>query len=322
MNEEVPLFYYYRCTGTEYEIPLASFTKMGTSNERPSLLSDVAGTELADILVITVDFTSVTDNNSNVSSTEMTLKMVVSGSDIAEEKVSYSTKEYSTVTEDNGNITVEHNGDTQFTKEALYLIISIVGNMNVSPDAYIVLNGSNIEPIRLNGNSWYVPVGYAEFDIKSEYAVEYVGFGGGDYGVIYTLVRTTEADGDRNVIGTQLASTRSQFSIEEEQKNEMSIVLETVNGQKDSGTILSVGSEHVVTFSYRISSPNVGIEMIGEMLTEEAGYQPVEAISLEQTDNGITAKFSPNLRAGTYRITFSIDSDTINDNIYFLFIVE
>ncbi|MBQ8566686.1 MAG: InlB B-repeat-containing protein [Clostridia bacterium] len=319
ISDNIPSFYYYYCNGMETEIELSSFAKMGTSKEAPTLLSDAAGTALADVLVIVADFTGV-NGNEDVTSHKMTLSVVVAGSTVASnDKVSYNTTFSSEIkVGEDGKVVIDHKGDTQYDGEKLYLIVNVNGKTEIPLNAYVGFDKLT-HVVRLNKHSWYVEIGEAKNDVSMEITPFFEGFGAGEYVAEWILVRSTSADD--NIMGNTITTQGGGFTVEQTIKEEMSIILLTVDGQRETDRTLSAGSEHIATFSYTLSS-NAKMEMIGEMHTDEAGYIPVEDISLEQTDNGITAKFGRGLRAGTYRITFSIDANNTDDNVYFLFIIE
>ncbi len=319
LSDSVPTFYYYYCTGEETKIELSSFKKMGTDNVAPTLLSAAAGTKLEDVLIIVADFMSVADNES-VLSHNITLKIISAGSDVASDDVSYNTITSSTVKDEGGKVVISHNGDSQFDGEKLYLIVNISGNTSIPFNAAVSF-GENLNAIKLSENSWYIEIGNAKDTIQRTLTPEYSGFNDGEYTVHWTLVRTKAPENNVNVIGTTVAEEESKLTLTEAAKSEMSIALITVDNQEEVSRILTGGAEHIATFMYYVS-PNVNIDMIGEMLTEDGGYQPVEAIGLEQTDTEIKAIFGSTLDEGTYRVSFSIDPDTTDDNIYFVFIIE
>ena len=154
--------------------------------------------------------------------------------------------------------------------------------------------------------------GSIQENLSGEYT--FVGLSNGSYQIAWSLVYGEKADG--NIAGNVVSNTET--SVYPESHTEPSLKVTTDAGSR----AIVAGTVTTVKFSYVSTSADVEVTVEKQGNLCEFGSVS-NGVTVELGGNGqANVVFGETAAAGTYRVCFSLDEDSSNDNVYFTFVVK
>jgi len=306
MSGTLVSYYYYECSGSETTILLSAFKKMGTSNSDPDLLSGITGDEISDTLQISADF-STAENAVASSDISVSLKMLIGGTDLlhGDSSLAYELTSVPTVSVQvsDSNVTVSYpkvDGHVYLTAK-----IASAGTAYMPYDALFALGEAY--GTKVGRNIWVFDLGIPASDVSETYTWSVSGIPAGTYSIEWYL--SCDADG-KNVLSNILAEAQCTYTENVKTEPYMSVTFEDITSR-----VVTINVEHRIAF---VVDTNKTAATSAQVWSDNGGFVGTDIISIENNDIVLPA----NLRKGTYRVCFSIDENSANDNVYFTFIVK
>ncbi len=326
-------YYYYKVTTDDtVSVRFSDFVRMDTSdthysgtelsNERFLLSCDFAGTNAAEVTNVTVGF-ELYQPGDTAAIPLLSAPVRYSLTSVTKGVISMSG---STISVDTAPA-----GDVDLAGKHLYLVGSLTKNAKMftrSQRANILFNtGSGDNPgIWISGNTVIYDVG--EYgSTASDITITYSGFIPGTYQADWMLCYAPDA-GNNNIVNLTISNVVAESS-----RTVSWTAHPSLSVASPSTVLYKQGEAHTLTFTlstlaaYGVSLTSVTPEKQTAIATfvDESGIScsavPVAVAS--GSSQTYTVTLPSTLAAGTYRIVFSIDDGTsINDNVYYSFIVK
>ena len=160
---------------------------------------------------------------------------------------------------------------------------------------------------------------YASINPNPSGEYSFTGLENGTYQISWSIVYGSAANG--NISGNVVSNTATSDYTEDHADPSLKVTTETTS------RVIAAGTETTIAFSYTSTSANVSVAV-----QKQDGLCKFNAVNKEvtvTTETGETAAnsqvkvvFGKAAESGTYRICFSSDENSSNDNVYFTFIIK
>ncbi len=316
-------YYYYTVpAGGVSAVKFSDFTRMGTaSGSAPALAVIADGNEE---FLLSADFSDA--DATAVSDVKVGFSLIVNTSNtLALDDVSYTLSgssvgaiEYQAA--DTVKVTANPGGDWRYSAGKVYLVASIDSGLDgrVPLNAAAALNDS-INGVWISEKEIAFELGNYGADLIGAYAYSFTGLPGGNYQISWRLCAGSEAYNCTNCIVSNV--------IESQALSVNAPALPSLDVTKPVRIVYKTGAANSLNFT--LSYENVTIDMIAikvQKQTALASFADAAAgITIGTIDpetNTVSISLGSDIPKGTYRVVFSIDEDSANDNVYFSFIVE
>ncbi len=316
-------YYYYTVpAGGVSAVKFSDFTRMGTaSGSAPALAVIADGNEE---FLLSADFSDA--DATAVSDVKVGFSLIVNTSNtLALDDVSYTLSgssvgaiEYQAA--DTVKVTANPGGDWRYSAGKVYLVASIDSGLDgrVPLNAAAALNDS-INGVWISEKEIAFELGNYGADLIGAYAYSFTGLPGGNYQISWRLCAGSEAYNCTNCIVSNV--------IESQALSVNAPALPSLDVTKPVRIVYKTGAANTLNFT--LSYENVTIDMIAikvQKQTALASFADAAAgITIGTIDpetNTVSISLGSDIPKGTYRVVFSIDEDSANDNVYFSFIVE
>ena len=316
-----PVFYHYTCDGTETSIAFSDFDRMGKPNEKPK----TPGATTTNQYLLAADFSRidapVIDNN------KITLCFTENAVTERLASVTYSLTIPPTakITAHDNIVDVVHwDGDFRLAGQKLYLTAEIFKDGKAICVPHTVTGSlSGVRGGWITGNEItfeYQPDATVAQGASS-HTLTLDGMYAGDYDINWYL---TAAKTEPSVYQKQLAWTdNGHYHVNDKTRPYLKSTVLDIDGQTFANNrVMKQGVEHVIHFDIN-TDQNLYTMHPGKQGTALAIYLPEKNIVCTVDSNThCTAVFPATLSAGTYRIRFSIDNNSRNDDCYQTFIIR
>ena len=313
-QNHVAKYYYYECNGNETTIQLSAFKEMG-GETAPGLLSGTNGEMIADVLQLSADFRS----GPIITNAQVELQMLIGSiklSEGADTSIQYSLTEAAevSVTMESTGIHVEYAANPAST-DRVYLTVQIKPNGVIPYDADFILE--NVGGERIGHNTWIFELAEAKNGCSSPYAWNVQALTSGEYTITCSV--STAPDGSTNVLGNVLADCVYRYTEDPKTEPALSVTYVSVDGSETISYVLTGGVDHQLTFH---SQSNGTVTVTLERETEN-GFVQDNRVSVSETNGSpYTVTLPSTLDSGVYRLRFSMNEYSDQDDVYFTFIVK
>lgn len=217
-----------------------------------------------------------------------------------------------TVSDQTVSVSIPKNAE-QLNEQKLFLQAVITSK--VSSDANIQATWGNKTGTWLSRDTVLFEIGEYDLiasDLYGEYS--FSGLENGTYQISWSIVYGASATD--NISGNIISNIATSNYIESHAEPFLKVTANTTS------RVLAAGTEQTLEFSYESTTENVSVAV--QKQEDLCKFTSVsEGVAGVETDtNGYEVTFKETAAPGTYRICFSLDDTSSNDNVYFTFIIK
>ena len=317
-------FYYYTLSAEKQTINFSDFTKMGTANgSAPTFVYNENGGD--ETFLLSADFRELPDGsdpvNNTVSFSAISNGTAISLGDGAEVSYSISTIVKGVIScEADNKIKVVKlpSGDENRSGKALYLVATLSktaeSNLKLPLNAEGALNNGNIKGELFSGNTMAFNLGKYSDAVAAEYSYTFSGLPDGTYLISWKLC----TGNDGNMLGGACSDEATSSLTVSTVKPWLKVTYDS------ESRVLAKGSYHTLQFGYSTNANEITVTVEKQGLLGAFSNSTVadQTVTISAGNNPESIDVIIPAEAGTYRVRFSINKDSGDDDVFYTFIVE